>query len=68
MVTVLEMTAYKSLKDMTGEYLPETIEELDVSINVSHETNPIPTEVDVYPKSLNIDSGIYLLRCLISNK
>ncbi len=40
---------------------------MDISINVSHETNPIPTEIDVYPKNLNIDQAIYTIRCLISH-
>lgn len=56
------------MKDFISLYLPQESEQQhDVSINISHDTSPLPSEMDSGPKRKNLDQAILLLRSAISN-
>jgi hypothetical protein len=68
MLTIFQVEAETNFDELAPELLPAETEEVDISINVSHETNPMPTEIDIYPKCLNIDQAIYIIRCMITQR
>lgn len=63
----MEMTNVPTLKELIPLYIPSYVEQPDISINISHETNPIPSEIDSGPKRKNIEQAFLLLRGCISN-
>ena len=65
-LNILEAETMTSIDELVPNVLPLETEDNDVSIHVSHDTNPLPSEVDVAPKTLNIDKGIFLFRSLIT--
>jgi len=65
-LNVLEIRNYLSLKDLTPLMLPSDQETHDISINISHETNPLPSEMDSGPRRFSIDKAVLLLRTSLS--
>ena len=55
------------LKDLIPLIMPNEVDGPDISINISHETNPIPSEIDSGPKKKNIEQAFILLRSCWSN-
>ena len=62
----LQVSNQPSIKDLIPLYMPNEVEQQDISINISHETNPIPSEMDSGPKRKNIEQAFHLLRCCLS--
>ena len=56
-----------SVSEMIPICIPTEVEVQDISINISHETNPIPSEMDSGPKRRNIELALQLLRNCLSN-
>ena len=65
-LNILEAETMKCIDELVPSVLPVETEDNDVSIHVSHDTNPLPSEVEAAPKTLNIDKGIFLFRSLIT--
>ena len=61
------ISKYPSLKELIPTIMPADHEAPDISINISHETNPIPSEIDSGPKRKNIEQAFLLLRSCWSN-
>ena len=65
-LNVLEVKNYLTLKELTPLLLPSDQEAHDISINISHETNPLPSEMDSGPRRFSIDKAVLLLRTSLS--
>lgn len=63
----LGVSQMPTIKDLIPLYIPVEVEQPDISINISHETNPIPSEIDSGPKRKNIEKAFQLLRSCLSN-
>ncbi|CAG9315658.1 unnamed protein product [Blepharisma stoltei] len=66
-ITNLKIVHCPSIKDHIAQYLPQEIELHDVTINISHDTNPLPSDMDSGPRRKNLDQAVLLLRSVISN-
>jgi hypothetical protein len=65
-VNFLEVLSLRTLRELAPMYLPHEAEGLDLSINISHDTNPLPSEMDSGPKRHSIDKALVLLRCSLN--
>jgi hypothetical protein len=63
----LGINKFPEIKELVSFYIPNDGEVQDISINISHETSPIPSEMDSGPKRKNIELAFQLLRSLLSN-
>ena len=54
-------------KDFLPLYIPQETENMDLSINISHDTNPLPSEMDTGPRRKQLDKVILILRSALSN-
>jgi hypothetical protein len=65
-VNFLEVLSLRSLRELAPMYLPHEAEGQDLSIHISHDTNPLPSEMDSGPKRYSIDKALVLLRCSLN--
>lgn len=60
-----EVEGFQSLRELAPSCLPHE-QDLDLTISISHDTNPLPSEMDMGPKRHPIEKALQLLRTSIN--
>lgn len=63
----LSVSNFPIMSEVVPICIPHEVEVPDISIHISHETNPIPSEMDSGPKRKNLEVALQLLRSCLSN-